>query len=328
MRIALQNYRFQKQLTIIAIALFGLKIWAWYLTNSVAILTDALESTVNVTAGLIGLYSLYLSAKPRDTDHPYGHGKVEFLSAAVEGTLMIISAFLIIFECLQNIRNPHPIAKLDYGILLVAFTATINFGAGFLARRLGKKNGSIALVATGKHLQSDTYSTLGIIIGLALIYLTGYLWIDATVSLIFSFLIIFSGYKVLRTSIAGIMDEADKELLVELVNKLNEGRTFNWVDLHNLRVIKYGNVLHVDCHLTVPWFLNVNQAHDEVEALDNLVKKHFGDAVEMFVHTDGCLDFSCKVCQKPECHQRKHSFQKQISWTVENVAKNEKHQVT
>ena len=325
MQQAQENYTIQKRLTMVAVLLFAIKIGAWYLTNSVAILTDALESTVNVTAGLIGLYSLYLSAKPRDTDHPYGHGKVEFISAAVEGTLMIISAFLIIYESLQNFRNPHQIFKLDYGLVLIAFTAIVNFGMGTLAVNKGKKNGSLALIATGKHLQSDTYSTLGIMVGLAFIYFTHLNWIDSAVSLLFSFLIIFTGYKVLRSSIAGIMDEADRELLVELVNKLDSNRQANWVDLHNLRVIKYGNVLHVDCHLTVPWFLNVNEAHAEVDNLERIVKTHFGDSVEMFVHTDGCKDFSCHLCNKENCPKRHYSLSNTVRWTVENVSKNEKH---
>ncbi len=325
MQQSLENYALQKKLTIAAFVLFGIKICAWYLTNSVAILTDALESTVNVTAAIIGLYSLYLSAKPRDIDHPYGHGKVEFLSAAVEGTLMIISAFLIIYESLQNFRNPHQISQLDYGIALVAITAVANYVFGVMAVKKGKKNGSLALIATGRHLQSDTYSTIGIIIGLILILATKLAWLDSAVSLLFSFLIIYSGYKVLRSSIAGIMDEADSELLVELVKKLDEGRRPNWVDLHNLRVIKYGNVLHVDCHLTVPWFLNVNEAHTEVDELDKLVKKHFGNTVEMFVHTDGCLKFSCKVCQKAECSKRQHPFENRVAWTIDNVVLNQKH---
>jgi cation diffusion facilitator family transporter len=152
----------------------------------------------------------------------------------------------------------------------------------------GKKNNSLALVASGRHLQSDSYSTLGIIAGLVLIYFTGYKWIDPIVAIIFGLLIIYTGYKILRPSIAGIMDEADKKLLDELAVMLNKNRRENWVDLHNLRVIKYGSILHIDCHLTVPWYLNVHEAHREVDALSALVKQHYGESVELFVHSDGC----------------------------------------
>jgi divalent metal cation (Fe/Co/Zn/Cd) transporter len=123
------------------------------------------------------------------------------------------------------------------------------------------------------------------------------------------------------------MDEADIELLKKIVEVLNKNKRENWVDLHNLRVIKYGAVLHIDCHLTVPWYLNVNEAHDEVDALSSLVRKEFGESVELFVHVDGCLPFSCKVCNKQYCNVRKHNFEKRIDWTLENVLQNKKHGV-
>src|SRR5688572_10484496 len=234
---------------------------AWYLTNSVAILTDALESTVNVVAGLIGVYSLYISAKPRDTDHPYGHGKVEFISAAVEGTLITIAGLLIIYKATMSLIYPQPIKKLDYGIILVAATALVNYIAGTICIQTGIKNNSLALIASGKHLKTDTWSTIGIVIGLILLYFTKLIWLDSIVAFIFAFIIVYTGYKIIRTSVAGIMDETDIILLNKLVNLLNDNRRENWIDLHNLRIIKYGGTLHMDCHLTVPWYLNVNEAH-------------------------------------------------------------------
>ena len=322
---AKQNLRLQKIITGIGILLFVAKVFAWYLTGSVAILTDALESTVNVIAGLIGVYSLYVSAKPRDQDHPYGHGKAEFISAAVEGTLITVAGFIIIYQALSNLIHPHAINQLDYGILLVAATAIINYIAGAICVNTGRKNNSLALISSGKHLQTDTYSTIGIIAGLSLIYFTNIWWIDSAVAILFAFIIMITGYKIVRTSIAGIMDEADEEIITKLVVSLNANRRANWIDLHNLRVIKYGGTLHLDCHLTVPWYLNVHQAHREIDALSALVKKDFGDTMELFVHTDGCLDFSCAVCIKDNCSVRKHPFEKKIEWTLENVARDTKH---
>jgi len=216
-----QNLRLQKIITAIAILLFVVKIIAWYSTNSIAILTDALESIVNVIAALIGLYSLYLSAKPKDYDHPYGHGKAEFISAAIEGTLIAVAGFIIIYEAITNLLHPHTLKQLDYGISLVAATAVINYVAGIICLRVGKKNNSLALVASGKHLQADTWSTVGIIAGLILLVATKINWIDSAVALIFSFVIIYTGYKIIRKSIAGIMDEADEELLKKMVIMLN-----------------------------------------------------------------------------------------------------------
>lgn len=322
-----QNLQLQKWVAAISVLLLITKFIAYYLTNSVSILTDALESIVNVVAGFIGLYSLYVSAMPRDINHPYGHGKAEFLSAAIEGTLITSAGFIIIYKAVRSFITPVELQKLDYGIYLVAATAVINYVMGFVTVAKGKKNNSLALIASGKHLQSDSYSTFGIIAGLLLIFITGYKWIDPAVAIIFGSLIIYTGYKILRKSVAGIMDEADIELLKKIVSLLNSNRRENWVDLHNLRVIKYGAILHIDCHLTVPWYLNVHEAHDEVDALSSLVRQEFGESVELFVHVDGCLPFSCKVCNKQNCNVRKHNFEKRIDWTLENVLQNKKHGV-
>ncbi len=302
-----------------------MKVIAWYLTGSVAILTDALESTVNVIAGLIGVYSLYVSAKPKDRDHPYGHGKAEFLSSAVEGTLILIAGLIIIYEAINNLIHPHVIKKLDYGILLVAITGVINYIAGVICIKTGKKNKSLALVSTGKHLQTDTYSTVGIIIGLILLYFLKLWWIDSAVAILFAIIIMFTGYKIIRSSVSGIMDEADDTLINEMVLMLNNNRRHNWIDLHNLRIIKYGGTLHIDCHLTVPWYLNVREAHAEIDALSTLVKEAFGESIELFVHNDPCLDFSCSICSKEDCTVRQHAFTKKIEWTIENISKDNKH---
>ena len=322
---AKQNYRLQLYITVLSVVLFIAKIIAYYLTNSLAILSDALESIVNVVAGFIGLYALYIAAKPKDIEHPYGHGKAEFISAAVEGTLIIASGILILYQTIQSIFNNKPIEALDIGLILVAITAIINFIAGSICLNIGRKNNSLALISSGKHLRIDTYSTLGIIAGLLLMYFSKLFWLDKIFAALISLLILFNGYKILRASLAGIMDEADMELLNKLVLILNKNRRENWIDLHNLRVIKYGSTLHVDCHLTVPWYLNVHEAHKEIDALSDLIKKEFGNAIELFVHTDGCLDFSCPICIKTDCTKRLHPFNKKIEWTLKNIVSNQKH---
>jgi cation diffusion facilitator family transporter len=322
---AKQNLRLQQIITVIGIILFVAKVVAWYLTGSVAILTDALESTVNVIAGLIGVYSLYVSAKPKDKDHPYGHGKAEFVSAAVEGTLIAVAGFVIIYEAINNLIHPHGISKLDYGIILIAITAVVNYITGAVCVKVGRRNNSLALMASGKHLQTDTYSTIGIIIGLFIIYFTKIWWVDSAVAILFAFIIMFTGYKIVRTSIAGIMDEADETLIKKMVALLNNNRRENWIDLHNLRIIQYGSKLHVDSHLTVPWYLNVHEAHKEIDELAALVKTEFGESLELFVHSDGCLDFSCSICTKQNCHVRKHTFEKRVEWTTDNISSDLKH---
>jgi cation diffusion facilitator family transporter len=324
---ARQNFRIQRWVTAVAVVLFAAKLLAWRMTGSVAILTDALESTVNVVAGFISLYSLYVAAKPRDADHPYGHGKAEFVSAAVEGSLISVAGMFIVFEAVDNLIHPHGLRRLDAGMLIVAGTALVNFLTGRLCIRMGERNNSLALVASGRHLLSDTVSTVGIVVGLLLIRFLEWPWLDSAVAILFALYIVFTGYSIIRKSLAGIMDEADHELLGRLVAHLQEKRRENWVDLHNVRIIKYGSILHMDCHLTVPWYLNVHQAHDEVETLRNEVRSGFGESVELFVHSDGCLPFSCGICGKDACSERKAPFVRQVRWTVENISGNEKHRV-
>ncbi len=328
MQKALYNLKVQKRIAALSIMLLITKAIAWYITGSVAILTDAFESIVNVVAGLIGVYSLYISAKPQDRDHPYGHGKAEFISAAIEGSLISIAGLIIIYEAFQNLLHPHDIRELDYGIMLVAITGLVNYIAGTLCLRTGRKNNSLALISSGRHLRTDTWSTLGIVIGLVLILITKLVWIDSAVAIAFSIMIIFTGYKILRSSVAGIMDEADTTLLKKMVQMLNANRRINWIDLHNLRIIKYGSHIHLDCHLTVPWYLNVHEAHNEIDALSSQVKNEFGESVELFVHSDGCLDFSCRICSKMDCTVRRHPFEKKVEWTIDNISKNNKHSLS
>ena len=307
--------------------LFIIKIIAWHITRSVSVLTDALESTVNVIAGFISLFSLYIAARPRDANHPYGHGKAEFLSAGVEGSLITVAGFIIIYASINSLIHPQPLKQLDDGILLISITALINYITGYYCVKTGKKNNSLALTASGKHLQTDTWSTLAIIAGLILIWFTKLQWIDSVVAIGFAFFIIFTGYRIVRSSVAGIMDEADKALLQRMVALLNANRRVNWIDLHNLRIIKYGNVLHMDCHLTVPWYLTVKEAHVEIDILSLLIKKEFGESVELFVHADACLEFSCRICNKMDCAVRKHAFEKRIEWTIDNISSNTRHTV-
>lgn len=308
--------------------LFAAKLVAYYLTQSLAILSDALESIVNVLAGFIGLYSLYVVTKPRDEDHPYGHGKAEFVSAAAEGGLIVSAGILIAYEAVVNIIHTQPLKKLDSGLILVAATGAINYFAGYICIRTGKKNKSLALQASGKHLQIDTYSTMAIIGGLIIIMITKQHWLDHLIALLMSVIVMYNGYKIIRQSLAGIMDEADMELLNKMIALLNDNRKANWIDIHNFRVIKYGSLLHIDCHVTLPWYLNLRETHVELDDLGNLIKASFGDTMEMFVHTDGCEPSGCAVCIKSNCTVRQMPLEKRVEWTMQNVITNKRHGVT
>jgi cation diffusion facilitator family transporter len=320
-----QNIRIQRWVLIVGIILFAIKVAAWYITNSVAIFTDAMEGVVNVFSAAIGLYSLSLAAKPRDDNHPYGHGKIEFLSAALEGVAITVAGSIIIWEAISRLIAPQEIEQLPLGIILVGFAGGINGLLGWLAVRIGRRNHSIALESSGRHLLSDAYSTAGLLLGLALLLITGYLWLDVGIASVFGVIIIITGLRILRRSIAGIMDEADTRLLQNLIRLLQDERRENWVDIHNLRIIKFGSVLHIDCHLTLPWYFTVKEAHAEVELLSEVVRKKFGRRVEFFIHADGCKPLACSICSKEQCPERKAAFEKSITWTLENSIANAEH---
>jgi cation diffusion facilitator family transporter len=319
------SIRIQRYIAFISVLLFLAKLWAWYLTSSVAILTDALESTVNVITGFIGLYSVILAAKPRDTNHPYGHGKAEFISSAIEGALIGIAGLFIIYEAIAQLLYPRAIEQLNVGIIITVIAGAVNFIFGRYAVSVGKKNRSLTVEAAGKHLLSDAYSTLAIVIGLLLLLLTSWQWLDSAIAIVFSVFIIVTGYRVLRRSLAGIMDEADEKLLKNVVRLLQTHRRVQWIDLHNLRVVQYGEVLHIDAHMTLPWYYRVAAAEKEVNALEELIAEHFGGKVELFIHIVGCMPYSCKLCAIAGCPVREEAFIGQVEWNLENVWANKKH---
>lgn len=320
------NIRLQKIVVSIAVFLLLVKFSSYIITHSNAVLTDALESIVNVVAGAFGLYSLILASKPKDESHPYGHGKIEFISASIEGSLILIAGLLIIGKSTFNLFFPQTIQHIESGIILVSFAGIINFLMGYVMEKRGKKSNSLTLVAGGKHLQSDGWSTAGLLVGLTLLYFLQYPWIDSAVAIIFGAYICYEGYKILRQSIAGIMDEADTVLLKGVIDTLQQNREGNWIDIHNMRVIKYGANLHFDCHFTVPYYFTVKEGHDELEKIETIIHKHHETSDEWFVHIDACVPpLMCRICKKTDCLQRQATFEKEVIWNLENVIRNRKH---
>ncbi|OYU95102.1 MAG: cation diffusion facilitator family transporter [Bacteroidetes bacterium B1(2017)] len=319
--------RIQFIVLILGVVLMAAKFLAYLLTNSNAILSDALESIINVAAGTLALYSLYLSKKPKDSNHPYGHGKIQFISAGFEGGMIVVAAFYILFEAIISLVTPPVVKQLDLGIYLVAGSGAVNFLMGTYLVRIGKQTRTEAMVADGKHLLTDTYTSLGLVAGLALVQLTQYVWLDAVIALLMGCMILYTGYTLIRKSLAGLMDETDLEIIEELMPILNENRNPNWIDIHNLRVVKYGSDFHIDAHVTLPWYWTLEQAHDEVTALDYLATEKFYKHVELFIHADPCLPKSCPICEVANCPERKAQFVQKLPWTLDNLLKDEKHSI-
>jgi len=322
-----QNLKVQYFVTALTIVVFLLKAVTYVLTHSMSVLSDTLESVVNIVATLVGSYSLYIASKPKDKDHPYGHGKAEFVSAAFQGSLIVGIGCLIIYKALDSFIHPVSLHNLNNGIWLLVIIAIINLVTALVLNRIGKKNKSLAILSSGKLFKIDFFTTASVAIGILFLLITGYEKIDAFIALFLGIYVIYDGYKIVRQSLAGIMDEADMELLEEVITEINSSRNPKWIDLHNLRVIKYGTLMHIDCHLTVPWYYNVNDAHSAVDDFTQLIKNKFGDTVEFYIHTDGCMPFSCPICTIEACEKRKSPFEKRLDWNLENVLLDSKHRL-
>ena len=319
------NINFQKWIAAIGILLFIGKLVAWKLTNSDAVFSDAMESIVNVISAFMGLYALYLASKPRDENHPYGHGKVEFVTSAIEGCLISIAGVMIIYEGTNSLLSDKVLNKLDWGIWIIAGTAIINYILGYISIQKGKAENSVVLVSSGKHLQSDTITTLGVVMSLVLVYFTKLIWIDSVVALIFGVYIIVIGYKIIRKSLSGIMDEADPEMLERLATFLNENRKAEWIDVHNMKIQQFGSRLHIDAHITLPWYFELRMAHDEMEEMIKLIAENTDRKVEFNFHMDDCKPTSCAICQIENCPVRQKIFTKKVDWNGENISQPDKH---
>lgn len=307
------------------IILMLFKFTAYLITHSNAILTDAVESIVNVIASGFAFYSIHLSSQPKDENHPYGHGKVEFFSVFLEGGLIFIAGLLIVGKAIYNIFFPEQISNLLEGMGVLAFTGLVNFALGSYMIKKGKSLYSLTIMADGKHLQVDSYSTLGLLVGLLLLYTTGVQQIDIVLSLGLGFYILFSGYKLLRKSIGGLMDESDFELINQVVQILEENRKDSWIDVHNLRVQRYGHELHIDCHMTLPNYFDLIKVHEEVSQVDALINKKVHIDTELFIHADPCLPACCHYCNMKNCPIRSEEKKVDIVWDAPLVMRNKKH---
>lgn len=316
-----------RMMLIFSIVLMIIKFIAFLLTHSNAILTDALESIINVVAGSFALYSIYVSSIPKDENHPYGHGKIEYLSAGLEGGLIVIAGVGIIIKSIINFFHPYQINSIDLGLYITLFAGVCNFFMGSFLVKKGKQNNSILMIADGKHLITDTISSIGVVIGLAIIYFTKIYWIDNVVAILFGFFIFHTGFKLLKQSLNSLLDEADYEKLNHITEILNTNRKIKWIDIHNLRVLKYGSHLHIDAHITLPWYDNLESIHKEVSDLENLIKEKTEGDVELFIHADPCLPISCDICSILDCTFRKSKFVKKLDWNLSNMLPDKKHQL-
>lgn len=310
---------------LLSVLVMLVKLAAWYFSGSKAVLSDALESLINIATSLVTLYSLVYSARLRDNDHPYGHGKIEYLAVGFEGALITATGVFIIINSIGHILTPEPLDNIDIGLILTALSTVSMWAIGNYLQRRGKALNALPLVADGKHFAADAVTSGGIIVGLVLYKLTGWVYIDPLLAILLAFHIMFSGYKLVRESVDRLMDKADKETIQNLVNALSRYRNSSWIDIHNLRLQRFGHYLHVDCHLTLPFYLTLEQVHEEIKSLESALNRDFNNHVELFVHTDPCQQLPCEICAVSTCSYRKLAQRGKVEWNADNLMLNRKH---
>ncbi|HEY1038982.1 MAG TPA: cation diffusion facilitator family transporter [Bacteroidia bacterium] len=315
-----------KIVLVISVCLFGVKFAAYFLTNSNSILTDAAESVVNILTGAFALYSIYYSSKPKDEDHPYGHGKIEFLSSGFEGAMILTAGIGMIIKGVLSFFEKDQLHNIDLGLYLTLFAGAVNGVMGFVLVNRGKRENSVTLIAEGKHLLSDTWSSVAIVAGLGVVLLTKIVWIDYLLAIIIGVMITYTGIKLIKESVDNLLDKADVAHIKEVVLLLDKNKQDKWIDVHNLRVLKYGDHLHIDCHVTLPWYDSLSVSHEEVDAIGKLIKNEMHEKIEFFIHADPCVPpYSCGVCPLKTCTVRKADFRQRMEWTVANVLPDKKH---
>ena len=313
---------------VVSVGLVLTKFYAYRLTHSQVVLTDALESIINVFTSGFALYSLYLADLPKDENHPYGHGKVEYLSVGFEGALIFIAGIYILYSATLSLLHPHPVARPDWGVALLAGTAAVNFGLGLGLVRAGRRLQSVALAGDGQHLYLDALTSLVASAVLVLVHVTGFTRLDGGAALALGAFILYNGYKLVRSSVGGLMDESDRATVAAVIAELQRLRRPCWIDVHNLRVQRYGANLHIDCHLQMPYYLSLEKIHEEVHEVEELIRARFAAVeVEMFVHADPCTFAACSLCHMPACPVRRHAFEREVVWDIHNAVKNERHRL-
>jgi cation diffusion facilitator family transporter len=306
---------------VAGVALMAMKYLAWWVTGSSAIFADAAESIVNVIGAGMATYSVILSARPPDREHPYGHGKAESVSAAVEGTLILIAAAAIIVHALgEMIRGPD-LERLGVGMLVAGGAGLGNLVLALYLIRVGRRVRSEALVADGTHLLTDVVTTVGTIAALVAVQFTGIALLDPLVALLVAANILRTGWRVVRRALGSLLDEADFQLLSEIGAHLEAERRPEWVEVHQLRAWSSGSLLHLDVHLMLPRYLSIEEGHRIGDAFEEYVARILPERAEAVVHLDPCTPRQCASCTGQDCPIRSDPLDEPFKFTAETITR-------
>lgn len=306
-------------------ALMLAKFYIYTLTDSAAVLSDALESIINVVASAFGLASILIAAKPPDRNHPYGHGKIEYFSAGFEGALIILAAVGIFITAWPHILHTDELARLESGLLILFVISLINLllGAGLVLA--GRRTASLTLIADGKHVLTDVYTSGGVLLGLLCAHLTGWYWLDGVIAYLVGLNILFSGWQLVRQSFTGLMDAADPEFLKSISDLIIKHRKDVWIDIHQLRAWRSGNFAHIDFHLILPRELSLQESHQESKELEKIIVDHFKGQASVLIHTDPCENPDCPTCRRYLCRIRAENLTTPVSWDLETLIRQGRH---
>lgn len=304
---------------LVGLLLMGSKFFAYSLTHSSAILSDAFESIINVVASAFAMGSIILSAKPPDRTHPYGHGKIEYFSAGFEGALIILAALWIFRMGWTHFFQPRSLPQLEIGLLILLSASCVNALLGLFLLRAGKRTHSIVLIADGRHVLTDVFTSVGILLGLFVTALTGWYWMDGALAFAVGIYILVIGSRLVQKSFEGLMDASDPALLEEVANLLDKHRKERWIDIHELRAWRSGSHINIDLHLILPRDFSLESAHHEAKVLEQVVIAHFDGRASVLVHMDPCKDPECALCRRHQCKDREEPFRRQIQWNGEST---------
>jgi len=304
---------------VVGVALLGVKYFAYLETHSAAVLSDALESIINVVAAVFSLGGIVFAGRPADTDHPYGHGKIEYFSAVFEGGLIAFAAVAIGWYAIEDLVRGAEVGAVELGVLITTGAGLVNAGLGWHLVRTGRRVDSIALVADGQHVLSDFWTSAGVVLGLVLVRVTGLAWLDPVTALVVAVNLARTGIGLVRQAAGGLLDEEDTALIERLVAAFDAYRRPGIIRVHRLRAIRAGRFAHVDAHVIVPEFWSVEQAHDEIDAFEERVLDACEVEGEMVFHTDPCWRALCRMCEMPECPVRAAPFERRPRFSVEEA---------
>jgi cation diffusion facilitator family transporter len=306
---------------ITAIAVLAAKFWAWEVTGSRAVLSDALESIVNVVAAAFATGGLVFAGLPADRNHPYGHGKIEFFAAAFEGGLIAFAALAILWQSVIGFVHGTTLRELDFGLAVVFATGVVNALLGAYLLRAGRRHHSIALVADGQHVLSDSWTSAGVLIGLLLVKFTGLTWLDPAVAAAMAVWLLITGSRLVRRAAGGLLDEEDPDVVGRIVGFLGPQVGNGVISVHHLRAIRAGHFHHVSAHLVVPEFWSVERAHDLADSLSINAMRKVGLEGEITFHTDPCHRSYCQRCDLEVCSVRAQPFVGRKPLTVDEAVR-------